>query len=783
MPDTKRTLSALQALLADNTAGNITPQHVRDFLVSAFRGEPSVANVATDGSDTIGGIDSGYPFLTINAALDALPAGGGIVNIGVGTFNSPTASKIKSNTWFRGSGKSVPNWTAAIGTYPTSTLTAPTKLVGGTICNNTFSVPYNISNVKITDMGFDCGSDWCNASNGGTAVDVLAIAQDYNPAGGGIAPYNSADGVHRLQTATTPRTDIVVRNVACLAKASASLIHAALFENCYDPIVENLSTYFGFAGLVIKCYGGTFTNTHHYGHGTYGLIVKSNDYSHSVETLVSNFRIGPIVAGDGAGLHVDTNDTSSPGMIAAKISNGLIRNTTTGVATSGPMNTIDSLSIDNVTAFGIAGVGFAISNAGLWCSVTNCIARGCTGDGFNIRTSSTASCQARISDCEALGCTGDGFDLSGGNRVDFFDITALTNTGFGIRAGTNVYGADYVCQGNTAGQTTGTINQVSNTSTLYETTGPTTLAIGSIVDGEYLKRVGSTVVSAAVSGGGTVYFAPPGHRLSLTTGVAVTTTDVTAAGTIYWTPHRHNVATYYTGTVWATKVQAQISLALTLTSGKNYDVFYNGTILSLSAAWTNDTTRANALGTQDGVTVLGSDATKLWVGTIRASGTNTTEDSATKRFVWNCYNRTPRTLLKLEATDSWTYSSATFRQANNSAANQVEVVNGALGDMRISLKLLVNFGVLTTGTSATAIAEDSTTTPASGQLLSYGPNLNPATNGDLRALPSAMNSFVLLGYHYYAWIEASPQAVAITFYGDGGAPTQLQSGLSGHIEC
>ena len=34
MPDTKRTLAALQALLADNETGDIDPQDVRDALIS-----------------------------------------------------------------------------------------------------------------------------------------------------------------------------------------------------------------------------------------------------------------------------------------------------------------------------------------------------------------------------------------------------------------------------------------------------------------------------------------------------------------------------------------------------------------------------------------------------------------------------------------------------------------------------------------------------------------------------------------------------------------------------
>lgn len=45
MPDTRRTLSALQTLLADNSAGDISPQDVRDFLVSAH-----LVNAITSGT-------------------------------------------------------------------------------------------------------------------------------------------------------------------------------------------------------------------------------------------------------------------------------------------------------------------------------------------------------------------------------------------------------------------------------------------------------------------------------------------------------------------------------------------------------------------------------------------------------------------------------------------------------------------------------------------------------------------------------------------------------------
>ena len=47
MADTKRTLAALTALFADNTAGDISAQDLRDFLISVY-GSRRVDNVTAD---------------------------------------------------------------------------------------------------------------------------------------------------------------------------------------------------------------------------------------------------------------------------------------------------------------------------------------------------------------------------------------------------------------------------------------------------------------------------------------------------------------------------------------------------------------------------------------------------------------------------------------------------------------------------------------------------------------------------------------------------------------
>ena len=143
-------------------------------------------------------------------------------------------------------------------------------------------------------------------------------------------------------------------------------------------------------------------------------------------------------------------------------------------------------------------------------------------------------------------------------------------------------------------------------------------------------------------------------RLTFTSGSPIMTSTVSSAGTIYYTPYNGNLISLYNGTSWKTMSFSEISLSLTLTSGKNYDVFAydnSGTVtLELSSAWTNDTTRTDALTLQDGVYVKSGATTRKYLGTLRASGTNVscfiyggiaTGGTEAKLYLYNQYNQLP----------------------------------------------------------------------------------------------------------------------------------------------
>ena len=150
----------------------------------------------------------------------------------------------------------------------------------------------------------------------------------------------------------------------------------------------------------------------------------------------------------------------------------------------------------------------------------------------------------------------------------------------------------------------------------------------------------------------------PQFRLSLTTGNPNNSADSASVSTLYYTPYHGDAIQLYNGSAWKIYNLTELSLSLTLTSGKNYDIFINynsGTpVMVLGSAWTSDTARADELAYQNGRLVKSGTPAYLYVGTIRANGTNTTIDSEIYRYVYNHYNR----LKKVNIRQGMTHTTA-----------------------------------------------------------------------------------------------------------------------------
>jgi len=279
-------------------------------------------------------------------------------------------------------------------------------------------------------------------------------------------------------------------------------------------------------------------------------------------------------------------------------------------------------------------------------------------------------------------------------------------------------------------------------------------------------------------------------RLTLETGVPISTTDQTAKTNIFFAPFNGNRIAIYDGTRWELYAFTQLTLALgTITSGKNYDVFiYDnaGTLtLEMSAAWTNDTTRADALTTQDGITVKSGATTRRYLGTFRTTSTTTTESSiggtttqvGGKRFLWNAYNQTPLELKVIDTTDSWAYTTNTIRQAGAVAGNKVEYVTGDATLLAVASVAGTVF-LLDNGANAAKIGIGVDSTSTFSGIVQGGFNGN-AADGLYAAVGGRYVGRPGLGYHYLSWNEKGGD-VTSTFLGDNGADGQ-QSGLTAII--
>lgn len=271
-------------------------------------------------------------------------------------------------------------------------------------------------------------------------------------------------------------------------------------------------------------------------------------------------------------------------------------------------------------------------------------------------------------------------------------------------------------------------------------------------------------------------------RLTLTTGVPVTTSDVTAAETLYCTPYKGNSIALYSGTAWVMRTSAEMSIDIPDVTGV-HDVFCydnSGTPTLEVLVWTNETTRATGLTLQNGVLVKSGDATRRYLGTFYSTtaGNGQTEDSVANRYLWNYYNRVLRPMRVLEGTDTWNYTTATIRQANGSTANQLNFVIGVSEDLVSAETYVAVRNTAANVLVASGIGQDSTTAFATGLIF---PRAVTAVAAQDQQATSSLKTFPGVGKRYLAWLEYSAATGTTTWSGDAGAATLNQSGIHGQL--
>ena len=224
------------------------------------------------------------------------------------------------------------------------------------------------------------------------------------------------------------------------------------------------------------------------------------------------------------------------------------------------------------------------------------------------------------------------------------------------------------------------------------------------------------------------------------------------------------------------------SNVFTLPLGKNYDVFYSqvNAKLQYSNSWTTDNGRADALALQNGINVNNAAInsadsntiaakTGLYLGTIRTTGTaGQTEDSyggasqaGGHRYVWNNYNRVERAIGVIEGTNSWTYTTATWRQTNGASGNKVEYVQG-LSEDPVKASGLQSVNNSSTANVAIGLGIDSTTVNSAQ---TFGAVVIGGSNSVVRF---DYSGYPTIGYHAFNWLEISAASGSTAWRGDDG---------------
>lgn len=334
-------------------------------------------------------------------------------------------------------------------------------------------------------------------------------------------------------------------------------------------------------------------------------------------------------------------------------------------------------------------------------------------------------------------------------------------------------------------------------------------------------------------------------RLTISTGVSVTTTDVTG-GTLYYTPHVGNRLNLFGGSIWHPYTFTESSLALsqsiaaavtgnttnvspTVTSVSstaalyagqpitgtgipsgtviqsvdsgtqitlsknatatnstvslscypaNYDVwgYDNGSALALDlTAWTNNTTRATALASQDGVLYKNGDTGRRYLGSFRVSSLNTLESSmgvvgtgnGGKRYLWNYRNRVPLQLLATDTTSSWNYTTNAWRQVRAQVGNRVELFLGLSEDPVQAVVQAAASNATGSGQQVAAGLGVDSTTVNSAQL--YGAWAPPSGT----VINAQFMDFLAAGYHALNWLEISVATGTTVWQGTGAAAVSV----------
>lgn len=385
-------------------------------------------------------------------------------------------------------------------------------------------------------------------------------------------------------------------------------------------------------------------------------------------------------------------------------------------------------------------------------------------------------------------------------------VSTLTVTGTASIASLTVTGTATVSVLTVVATASISVLTVMATATISVLTVVATASISTLLVSGTMRVAATASMSTTYFGGNVIapnMMFPPQGRLTLVTATPVMNVTVTAtASTIYYTPYVGNKIPIYDGTNMVPMTFSELSAAISDTTkspaaigaSKVNDWFvWNdaGTLrIGHGPDWTSDTARSagTALVMVNGILLNsvaitnGPDAQRgTYVGTTRSNASSLLNwtygalaAGGTAAFfgVWNAYNRVDVHTMVRDSTDSWTYGLTTPRASNNSTAMRISFVTGLEEDSFFFEA--VNYASGAAGSNAGQAGVGIDVTNAFSGIF----------NGGVATLVSGafgMFSGTFFGFHFAQDCEAASTASNVTFFGDAGAPTLIQTGLIGQL--
>ena len=271
--------------------------------------------------------------------------------------------------------------------------------------------------------------------------------------------------------------------------------------------------------------------------------------------------------------------------------------------------------------------------------------------------------------------------------------------------------------------------------------------------------------------------------------------SATDSTNIYWIPNNSNRIALWNGTTFTWELFAGGLITKShaaIANSKLFDVFaYDnaGTFALELVQWTNDTTRATAIEPLDGIVVKSGDLTRRYLATCYKDAGGAVVDNPGFRHVWNLYNQLPRSMYRVDTTDSWTSVDPAWHYANASSLNVISIVRG-IGVGGVAMGIRGGFFLLALGRCFNSTATLRAAYPAgigydSGTVASHLLSFAQSCDNGPRALGVSVLSAwpnTTVGKHFFSWLEQAAGVDTQTFTGDAASPTkELQSGLAGII--